>query len=76
HHANVVQFKDSNKSLIDFDHAQARLLKEVLTNGVPEGRRNETYYQVIKYLRDTQANPEYELWFKEALDLEALVKDQ
>ncbi|MDK6290880.1 MULTISPECIES: hypothetical protein [Aerococcus] len=75
-HANVVRFKDSNKSLLDFDHAQARLLKEVLTNGVPEGRRNETYYQVIKYLRDTQANPEYELWFKEALDLEALVKDQ
>ena len=75
-HANVVRFKDSNKSLLDFDHAQARLLKEVPTNGVPEGRRNETYYQVIKYLRDTQANPEYELWFKEALDLEALVKDQ
>ena len=89
---NVAQFKDQEipyarkkvlsfnstqgKSLIDFKHRQAELLKEALTTGIPNGRRNESYRQIIMYLRDTQNNPEMVAWHEEAMKLEQEVKAQ
>ena len=43
---NVVDFSSSTKSLIDFNHEQAKLLKSVLQSGAPVGSRNETYRQI------------------------------
>lgn len=50
---------ESDKSILDFNHDQARLLKEVLRRPAPEGERNETYYQVANYLADTIEKPEF-----------------
>lgn len=66
----------SNKTLADFDHPQAKLLKQVLSGGVEEGKRNETYYQVYMYLRDTLNNPEMELWHEQAAELIETTKQQ
>lgn len=66
----------SNKTLADFDHPQAKFLKEVLNGGVEEGKRNETYYQVYLYLRDTLNNPEMEIWHEEAAELIEATKQQ
>lgn len=74
--SNVVEFKTSNKSLADFNHSQARLLKQALESGIPEGSRNESYRQIIMYLRDTLDNPEMSHWHGEAQDMEDAVRSQ
>lgn len=68
---NVLKFKPSapvtsNKSLMDFNHDQARLLKEAYHHGIGEGRRNDSYRQIVMYLRDTLENPELSNWHNEA----------
>lgn len=63
---NVVDFSSSTKSLIDFNHEQAKLLKSVLQSGAPVGSRNETYRQIYLYLKDTLENPQLEKWHEEA----------
>ena len=71
---NVLQFAPnrnnapitSNKSLMDFNHDQARLLKEAYHHGIGEGRRNDSYRQIVMYLRDTLENPELTRWHDEA----------
>ena len=68
--------KNSTKSLVDFNHSQARLLKQVLTSGVEEGSRNETYRQISMYLHDTLNNPEMEAWHAEAEELIEITKQQ
>ncbi|MGX7199201.1 hypothetical protein [Enterococcus nangangensis] len=74
---NVVPFTStSKKSLADFNHPQAELLRKVLNGGVEEGRRNETYRQVYMYLRDTLNKPEMEIWHAEALELIEITKQQ
>jgi len=71
----VVEFKNSSgKSLLDFDHAQARLAKEALEYGIPQGRRNESYRQIIMYLRDTVNNESLKDWHEEAQQLELAVR--
>jgi len=72
----VVDFSSSTKSLIDFNHEQAKLLKSVLQNGAPVGSRNETYRQVYLYLKDTLENPDLVNWHQEAADLIELTKAQ
>ena len=76
--SNVIDFANglSTKSLLDFNHAQARLLKDVLAHGVPEGQRNETYRQVYLYLSDTLNNPEMARWHQEAEELIEQTKEQ
>lgn len=69
---NVLSFSEfnrSDKSLMDFNHEQARLLKEAYTQGIPEGRRNDTYRQIVMYLQDTLNNPELKQWHDEAYRL-------
>lgn len=56
----------SDKSLMDFNHDQARLLKEAYHHGIGEGRRNDSYRQIVMYLRDTLENPELSNWHDEA----------
>lgn len=56
----------SDKSLMDFNHDQARLLKEAYHHGIGEGRRNDSYRQIVMYLRDTLENPELSHWHDEA----------
>ena len=65
---NVLPFK-STKSLVDFNHSQAKLLKQTLQSGVVEGSRNETYRQIYLYLIDTLNNPEMAQWHAEAEEL-------
>ena len=72
----VVDFSSSTKSLIDFNHEQAKLLKSVLQNGAPVGSRNETYRQIYLYLKDTLENPQLEKWHEEAEDLIEQTKTQ
>lgn len=59
----------SNKTLADFNHSQARLLKEAQNGGIPEGQRNDSYRQIVLYLQDTLNNPKLEQWHKEAQSL-------
>lgn len=74
---NVLSFKPnqnnepitSNKSLMDFNHEQARLLKEAYHHGIGEGRRNDAYRQIVMYLRDTLENQELSHWHDEAQTL-------
>ena len=73
---NVVDFSSSTKSLIDFNHEQAKLLKSVLQSGAPVGSRNETYRQIYLYLKDTLENPQLEKWHEEAEDLIEQTKTQ
>lgn len=73
---NVVDFSHSSKSLLDFNHAQAKLLKQVLEHGIAEGSRNETYRQVYLYLTDTLNNPEMARWHDEAAELIEQTKAQ
>ena len=65
---NILPFKGT-KSLIDFNHSQARLLKQTLQQGAVEGSRNETYRQIYLYLIDTLNNPEMANWHVEAEEL-------
>lgn len=73
---NVVPFSGSHKPLTDFNHEQAKLLKQVLEHGAPEGTRNETYRQVYLYLKDTLENPELANWHQEAATLIEQTKAQ
>lgn len=87
---NVAQFKPKEqqkqeytgnvvgiqKSLADFDHPQAKLLKQALNGGITEGSRNDTYRQICMYLRDTINNPKYESRYQEAYDLIDITKAQ
>ena len=69
-HQNVYDIKaKSNKSLLDFNHEQARIVNDILNGGLREGERNEKYRQAYLFLRDTVNNPELEQWHAEALDL-------
>jgi len=73
---NVLNFANSTKSLVDFNHEQARLLKEVLQHGAPTGTRNESYRQIYMYLKDTLNNPELAFWHQEAEELIEKTKAQ
>lgn len=73
---NVLNFSSSTKSLVDFKHEQARLLKEVLQHGAPTGTRNESYRQIYMYLKDTLNNPELASWHQEAEELIEKTKAQ
>lgn len=74
--SNVVDFSASTKSLLSFNHAQAKLLTKVLDHGISEGSRNETYRQVYMYLKDTLDNPEMAKWHEEAAELIERTKAQ
>ena len=71
----VVRFRDiqSTKSLRDFKHKQVELLNQALEVGFQEGQRNDSYYQIIRFLRDTQNDPMYERWHEEAEQLEVQI---
>lgn len=75
---NVVDynFSKSKRSLKDFNHAQAKLLKDAIENGVAEGARNETYSQIYMYLNDTLCNPEMSNWHQEAMELMEITRQQ
>ena len=73
---NVVEFQTSTKSLLDFNHEQARIVREIVTSGLREGERNEKYRQAYMFLRDTLNNPELSQWHKEALELIEQTKSQ
>ena len=60
----------STKTLLEFNHAQARLLNQAVTSGIPKGQRNDSYRQIVMFLRDVQANPELIKWHAEASDYE------
>lgn len=60
----------STKTLLDFNHAQARLLNQAVTSGIPKGQRNDSYRQIVMFLRDVQTNPELIKWHEEASDYE------
>lgn len=66
----------TNKSIMDFNHPQAFKLKRVIEQGVPEGKRNNTYFEVIRYLRDTLNNPSFKNQHDEARELEEKVIQQ
>lgn len=69
-YANVYDIKPkSNKSLMDFNHDQARIVHEIMNGGLREGERNEKYRQAYMFLRDTLSNPELEQWHAEASEL-------
>ena len=59
----------SNKTLADFNHDQARLLKEAMGGGISEGQRNDSYRQIVMYLRDTLQNETLAQWHDEAHNL-------
>ena len=69
-YTNVYDIKPkSNKSLMDFNHDQARIVHEIMNGGLREGERNEKYRQAYMFLRDTLSNPELEQWHTEASEL-------
>ena len=73
---NVVEFQTATKSLLDFNHEQARIVREIVTSGLREGERNEKYRQAYMFLRDTLNNPELQPWHKEAMELIEITKSQ
>jgi len=76
-YANVVDFNStSNKSLIDFNHDQARIVKEIVTFGLQEGERNEKYRQAYMFLSDVLSNPEMAKWHAEASELIEITRSQ
>lgn len=58
----------SNKTLLEFNHPQARLLKETLEHGAAVGTRNETYRQLYLFLMDTLESDAFEHWHAEAYE--------
>lgn len=76
HAGNVIGINQSSKTLADFDHPQAKLLKQALNGGITEGSRNESYRQICMYLRDTINNPKYESRKQEAYELIEITKAQ
>ncbi|MBS4462899.1 hypothetical protein JXA27_10155 [Aerococcaceae bacterium zg-B36] len=75
---NVVTMKEWNakKSLLDFNHKQAMMIKNALSNGVQKGQRNETYYQSVLFLKDTLGNAELSKWHEEAAELLIKIKER
>lgn len=73
---NVVEFQTATKSLLDFNHEQARIVREIVTSGLREGERNEKYRQAYMFLRDTLNNPELQPWHKEAMELIEITRYQ
>lgn len=69
--SNVVEIKHSNKSLLEFNHSQARLLSQAMTSGIPEGQRNESYRQIVMFLRDIQSDASMQIWHAEAQEYES-----
>lgn len=69
-YTNVVDLS-TTKSLLDVNHSQARLLRQAVTTGIPEGQRNDAYRQIVMFLRDTQNNPEFSTWHAEASQYES-----
>lgn len=69
--SNIVEITHSKKSLTDFNHKQADLLRQALTSGIPDGQRNESYRQIMLFLRDVQNNSELKIWHREAMEYEA-----
>lgn len=65
---NTISFTEfrSNKSLLEFNHRQSELLKEAYYTGISKGRRNDTYRQIVMYLRDTLENDQMKQWHNEA----------
>lgn len=63
---NFDKFSSSDKSLLEFNHEQARLLKKAYYYGISEGQRNDSYRQIVMYLRDTLNKPEMKHWHDEA----------
>ena len=61
-----IAFFESSKSILDFNHQQAQKLKQAMQTGIPEGERNETYYQIYLFLSDTLEDSKYQPWHKEA----------
>lgn len=69
-YTNVYDIKPkSNKSLMEFNHDQARIVQEIMSGGLREGERNEKYRQACLFLRDTTNNPELAQWHAEASEL-------
>ena len=67
---NVYDIKPkSTKSLMEFNHDQARIVQEIMSGGLREGERNEKYRQACLFLRDTTNNPELAQWHAEASEL-------
>lgn len=76
---NLYQFPAphlSNKSLVDYNHDQAKDLKRALSEGIPEGERNETYYGIMQYLNDTLNNPAFQTKHDEAAELVDRVQER
>ena len=73
--SNVVEIKHSNKSLLDFNHSQARLLSQAFTSGIPEGQRNESYRQIVMFLRDIQSDASMQIWHAEAQEYESDIEN-
>lgn len=67
---------NTGKSLMDFDHRQAKDLKRALLEGINEGERNETYFGIMQYLNDTLADERFESKHSEAMQLKELVIQQ
>ena len=66
---NVLKFKPnapvtSNKSLMDFNHDQARLLKEAYHHGIGEGRRSVKQNRPINGLSIPKIRRIYRHWYK------------
>ena len=68
----VIDFTTS-KSIMEFNHPQAIKLKQALTMGVPVGERNNTYFEIIRYLDDTINNPDFASKREEAEQLKSQV---
>lgn len=67
---------NTGKSLMDFEHQQAKDLKRALLEGINEGERNETYFGIMQYLNDTLADERFESKHSEAMQLKELVVQQ
>lgn len=72
---NVINITHSNKTLLDFNHKQAQLLKQALTTGIPEGSRNNHYRQIVLFLRDILSDESMMVWHEEAQEYEARLKE-
>lgn len=76
-YTNVYDIKPrSNKSLMDFNHDQARIVNEIMNGGLREGERNEKYRQAYMFLNDTLNNPELAQWHQEASELIDATRNQ
>lgn len=58
--------EQKKKTLLEFDHDQARLLRKAALEGIPAGSRNTDYFSINKFLTDTLNNPDWTAWHDEA----------